>query len=110
MKMLSERKKSKNLKANIVKCVTMTAMIVICCTATCYAGDGDVLSSAKDLLGKAVTACGGFLSVWGLINLGISFKDHDGAGQQKAIMQLLGGAIVVAAGVLLGQIDLSMSV
>ena len=43
---------------------------------------------------------GGLLCLWGLITLGTNIKDHNGPGIQQAIWQVVGGALIIAAGIL----------
>lgn len=71
-------------------------------------GGSAALTSAQNLLSKAATAGGGLWAVWGLVQLGMSIKDHDGPGMGKAIWQILGGAIIIAAGTLISSLSLSM--
>lgn len=47
---------------------------------------------------------GGLLCLWGLVALGTAIKDHNGPGIQQAIWQVVGGALIIAAGVLFGSI------
>lgn len=47
---------------------------------------------------------GGLLCLWGLITLGTNIKDHNGPGIQQAIWQIVGGALIIAAGVLFSSI------
>lgn len=47
---------------------------------------------------------GGLLCLWGLITLGTNIKDHNGPGIQQAIWQVVGGALIIAAGILFDSI------
>ncbi len=58
----------------------------------------DYFTKAMELFGKGVVAAGSLLTVWGIIQLGGAIKDHNGPGMQNAIFQVVGGAIIVAAG------------
>ncbi len=69
----------------------------------------EALETAKSLLSKAAVAGGGLWAVWGLVQLGMSIKDHNGPGIQGAIWQLIGGAIIIAAGSAISALDLTMS-
>ena len=57
-----------------------------------------MLENVKNLLSDGVTALGGILIVFGLVNLGLTIKDgmQGGAG---ALAMIIGGAIVVGAAV-----------
>ena len=55
-------------------------------------GGGDALTNAKSLLASAATAGGGLWAIWGLVQLGMAIKDHNGPGIGGAIWQLIGGA------------------
>lgn len=70
---------------------------------------GDALATAKSLLASAATAGGGLWAVWGLVQLGISIKDHNGSGIQGAIWQIIGGGIIIAAGTAIGSLDLTFT-
>ncbi|MCD8089152.1 MAG: hypothetical protein LUD81_00740 [Clostridiales bacterium] len=69
----------------------------------------EALTTAKNLLSKAAVAGGGLWAVWGLVQLGMSIKDHNGPGIQGAIWQLIGGAIIIAAGSAISSLDLTMA-
>lgn len=61
-----------------------------------------MLENVKNLLSDGVTALGGILIVFGLVNLGLTIKDgiQGGGGQLSgAIAMIIGGAIVVGAAV-----------
>jgi hypothetical protein len=49
-------------------------------------------------------------AVWGIVQLGMAIKDHNGPGMGGAIWQIIGGAIIIAAGVAINALDLSMTV
>jgi hypothetical protein len=113
--MLSERKRKEERKSFIcskaMNCLVMTAILVMCAAVTCFAGDGsDAINTAKGLLGKAASAGGGLWAVWGIVQLGMAIKDHNGPGMGGAIWQIIGGAIIIAAGVAINALDLSMTV
>ncbi|HAG04138.1 MAG TPA: hypothetical protein DCG28_01750 [Lachnospiraceae bacterium] len=72
-------------------------------------GGATAITTAKNLLSKAATAGGGLWAVWGLVTLGMSIKDSNGPGIGNAIWQILGGAIIIAAGVAIGALDLTMA-
>ena len=57
-----------------------------------------MLENVKNLLSDGVTALGGILIVFGLVNLGLTIKDgmQGGGGQLSgALAMIIGGAIVV---------------
>ena len=70
-----------------------------------------MLENVKNLLSDGVTALGGILIVFGLVNLGLTIKDgmQGGGGQaffataggknSRALAMIIGGAIVVGAAV-----------
>lgn len=60
-----------------------------------------MLENVKNLLSDGVTALGGILIVFGLVNLGLTIKDGLGGGGQLsgALAMIIGGAIVVGAAV-----------
>ena len=114
--MLSERKRKEErrnfLTSKIMNFMVMTLIFAVCLMSlTCFGDDGgvDALASAKDLLEKGATAGGGLWAVWGLVQLGMSIKDHNGPGIQGAIWQIIGGAIIIAAGAVIGKLNFNMS-
>ena len=109
--MISERKMKDERTARILKVIGSTAvlMMTVFCMNVFAASGGDAISTAKNLLSKAATAGGGLWAVWGLVTLGMSIKDSNGPGIGNAIWQILGGAIIIAAGVAIGALDLTMA-
>lgn len=112
---LSARKQKEERKrivcSKVMSCLVMTAIIAVCLSVNCFAADGsNAINTAKGLLSKAATAGGGLWAVWGLVQLGMSIKDHNGPGIGGAIWQIIGGAIIIAAGVAVNALDLSMTV
>jgi hypothetical protein len=88
----------------------MTLIFTFClCSTVCFADGIDTLNSAKALLSKGASVAGVFIGVWGLVNLGLALKESNGSGIQNAILQIVGGAIIVAAAQILGTVDLSMA-
>ena len=113
--MMSERKTKNERTARIIRLVGSTAvliMTVFCMNAfaaEAAGGGATAITTAKNLLSKAATAGGGLWAVWGLVTLGMSIKDSNGPGIGNAIWQILGGAIIIAAGVAIGALDLTMA-
>lgn len=71
-----------------------------------------MLENVKNLLSDGVTALGGILIVFGLVNLGLTIKDgmQGGGGQLAgAIAMIVGGAIVCGAAIYFGSLDTSWS-
>ncbi len=110
-KILSKEKKKKFLCSKFMNCMVLTAILTGCVFSTaCFAaGGGDAINTAKQLLSKAATAGGGLWAVWGLVQFGMSIKDNNGPGIGGAVWQIVGGAIIIAAGVAVGALDLSMA-
>lgn len=67
---------------------------------------GDIVQKLQGGLG----ALGVIVMVFGLVNLGLTIKDgmQGGGGQLSgAIAMIIGGGVVIAASLLLGQVDTS---
>lgn len=62
------------------------------------------LQTVIDLLKSAATIGGGIWLVWGVVVLAMGLKDHNGQGIQSGIWQVIGGAVICAAGVLFSSI------
>lgn len=76
----------------------------------CMPAYADALDAAKSLLSKGAQIGGGLWAVWGLVQLGISIKDHSGPGISSAIWQIIGGGIIMAAGTYISSMDLTFTV
>ena len=113
--MLGARKNKEEVRksavSKAVKLLAATAVMTVSAFAVnCFAADGSTaITTAKTLLSKAATAGGGLWAVWGLVTLGMSIKDSNGPGIGNAIWQILGGAIIIAAGVAINALDLAIS-
>lgn len=62
------------------------------------------------LLSKGIQFLGAAMIVWGAVNLGLTLKDgmQGGGGQLSgAIAMIAGGAIITAAGVYFGALDIA---
>lgn len=66
--------------------------------------DTTFLSTVLSYIKTFAIIGGGLLCLWGLITLGTNIKDHNGPGIQQAIWQIVGGALIIAAGVLFSRI------
>lgn len=64
-----------------------------------------MFSQAMALLQKGLIAVGTFLVVMGIINLSINIKDGD-PGVRNAILEIVGGVMVGAAGAFVTQITI----
>ena len=114
--MMSTRVRQAEAKRNFFKksfklLLTTAFVLATFFTVNCFAaGDGsEAIKTAQSLLSKAATAGGGLWAVWGLVTLGMAIKDHNGPGIGNAVWQIVGGAIIIAAGVAIGALDISMS-
>lgn len=58
------------------------------------------LSTVLEYIKTFAIIGGGLLCLWGVVALGTNVKDHNGPGIQQAIWQIIGGALIIAAGVL----------
>ena len=71
-----------------------------------------MLANIISLVSGCVTFLGGFIVVWGAVSLGIAIRSETGAGGAQlagAIAMIVGGAIVIAASVFLGNLDTSFA-
>ena len=66
--------------------------------------DTTFLSTVLDYIRTFAVMGGGLLCLWGVITLGTNIKDHNGPGIQQAIWQVVGGALIIAAGILFSSI------
>ncbi len=84
------------------------AMLALGFAPTAYAADAlksnAMLQTVVSLLSTGVGIAGGILVVWGLVTIGTSISQHQGQDLTPGIMKLIGGAIVVAAAALFGDV------
>lgn len=66
--------------------------------------DTTFLSTVLEYIRTFAVMGGGLLCLWGVITLGTNIKDHNGPGIQQAIWQVVGGALIIAAGILFSSI------
>lgn len=100
--------KSRFLTSKPMNGIVLTGILTCSSIVNCFAAS-DAINTAKSLLSKGATAGGSLWAVWGLVQLGIGIKDHNGPGIQGAIWQIIGGAIIIAAGTAVGNLDLSIA-
>ncbi|WP_430596371.1 hypothetical protein [Enterococcus sp. DIV2163] len=58
----------------------------------------DYFNQAMSLFSNGIITAGSLLTVWGIIQLGVAIKEHNGPEMQHAIFQIVGGAVILAAG------------
>ena len=116
--MLRNRQRKQNMKKDFiykvmnlaVTSIILTFVFTVTALAAGEGGDGSgAITQAQSLLSKAATAGGGLWAVWGLVQLGMSIKDHNGPGIGGAVWQIVGGGVIIAAGQLIGNLSLTMS-
>lgn len=64
-----------------------------------------MLSNIMNLVMDAVRVIGAALIVWGAVQFGLALKDKSGADMAGAVGWIVGGAIIIVAAALFGQID-----
>jgi hypothetical protein len=69
--------------------------------------DTPMLVTVLDLLSKALFLGGAILIVFGGVAVGTNLKDHNGPAITGGILQVGGGALVMACGALIATISLS---
>lgn len=70
----------------------------------------DIFTPIMTLFKTAVIAGGGFMFVWGAIQLGEALHNKEAPGIQNGVWRMIGGAIVCAAGIVFASIDLNFTV
>lgn len=108
-------KKSREFFLRNLRTLFTTIFICTLCAVTVFAAEGggtdgaEALNKAKELLSTAAKAGGGLWAVWGLVQMGMAIKDHNGPGIGGAVWQIVGGALILAAGTIIAGLDLDMS-
>lgn len=74
------------------------------CTFTMpvYASYTAPIDNLKTVLITIAASIGGVLLVWGIIQFAISFKKQDQNGEHSAVFSIAAGAVMLAAGVIVG--------
>lgn len=57
----------------------------------------EIFNQGLEIIQTAVIALGGFVAAWGLIQIGLGYKDHASPQIQQGLGWLVGGAIIIAA-------------
>lgn len=93
-------KKSINKKA-LLKALVITAIMLVLFTAnTVFAADEDPIEIANNLTNfifTIVRIIGAAILVFGIVQLGLSFKSHDPSQRGTAMLSIAGGIIIVLA-------------
>lgn len=108
-------KKSREFFLRNLRTLFTTIFICTLCAVTVFAAGSDTtdgtaaLDKAKQLLATAAQAGGGLWAVWGLVQMGMAIKDHNGPGIGGAVWQIVGGALILAAGSIISGLKLDMT-
>ena len=65
----------------------------------------EILTTLLDLLSHGVILGGTIYGLIGMVMLGVAFKDHQGPGIASALWQIVGGIIIIAAGIALKSVS-----
>ncbi len=66
----------------------------------------ELFNDALTLIRTGVTALGGIVLAWGLIQLGLGYKDHASPQIQQGFGWVIGGAIIISAAVIISKISM----
>lgn len=67
----------------------------------------DTITQVISILQKLFIAGGIGVAIYNLFVFGSNLKDHNGPEMKNALLGILGGAVIIACGALVGQIDLN---
>lgn len=104
--MKSEIKKQSFLTTHYANFIVLS--IILTMTVFCAPVFADALTDAQTLLSKGTEIAGIFLAAWGVVLIGINFKEHNGPSITGGILQLIGGIIIYAASKIISSADISM--
>ena len=98
------RKEMKKRVKKAIACLGMAALTMSALMLPVFAsGAGGTVTSGittlKNTLITIVEAIGVIVIVWGILELGKAFTQHDSASKIQAMGPLIGGSIMVAAGI-----------
>lgn len=63
-------------------------------------------AEAMAILQRGLYGAAALTIVFGLVNLGVAIKDSNGPGQNNAVLTIIGGLIIAAAGALVSSITI----
>lgn len=95
-------------KKGIMGTYTALAILTTFPQAVYASAATEFLGTAIEFLAWGVGAIGGFLILFGLVTFGMAFSQDNAAEKTKGILGIVGGAIVIAVGVLIGTVGVNL--
>jgi hypothetical protein len=86
-----------NFASYLLSCLPSTLVLL-------DGGNGEVFTESMKLMQKVTGLGGGLWSIWGLIVLAGGLKDKNGPALQSGIWQLVGGALIIIAATMFGNV------
>lgn len=91
--------------------VLLLPMLAVCAYATEPAGEADALApltAFQDLMSSIVTIIGVVLSLWGVVQVGMSLQSHDPSQRSQGLLCLAGGILIAFAPMILRSIGINI--
>ena len=95
-------------KKNVMATYTMLALVIAVPHVVYANAASAMLTTVIEFLAWGIGAIGGFLMLFGLVTFGIAFSQDNSAEKTKGILGIVGGAIVIAVGVLIGTVGVGL--
>ncbi len=88
--------------ANIYRVLATVVVTMIICSMTVFAGDPggeavEAINNVGNIISTVVKAIGAILGVWGMVQVGLSFSQHDASQRAQGFLQVAGGIMIFFA-------------
>ena len=87
--------------ANIYRTIAAVVVTMIFCSITVFAKAGEeaveAINNVGSIVSMVVKAIGAILGVWGMVQVGLSFSQHDASQRAQGFLQIAGGILIFFA-------------
>lgn len=102
LKKRNERSEATRKAARIFRTLVAMAVTISICSVIVLADGGDTeattaINNLKGIITGVVKAIGGILGIWGVVQVGLSFSQHDASQRAQGFLQLAGGIMIFFA-------------
>lgn len=102
------QKRQKRLASAFRFSGALAVTMIICSVPVLAAPGGEAVTAIENMrkiIETVVKAIGGILAVWGMVQVGLSFSQHDASQRAQGFLQLAGGIMIIFAPELIKQIS-----
>ena len=87
--------------ANIYRTIAAVVVTMMFCSITVFAEAGEeavqAINNVGQIVSMVVKAIGAILGVWGMVQVGLSFSQHDASQRAQGFLQIAGGILIFFA-------------